>query len=56
MTGRESSDPISLLRKASIEVWVFKLFLEGVPFGVFFVEFYLDAALELTADDLLELN
>jgi hypothetical protein len=32
------------------------LFLEGVPLGVFFVEFYFDAALELTAEDLLELN
>jgi hypothetical protein len=32
------------------------LFLEVGPFGVLFVEFYLDAALELTAEDLLELN
>ncbi len=54
--GRLNSDPISPLRKASIVVYPLTWFLDGVPFGVFLVEFCLEATLELTAEDLLELN
>ncbi len=45
------SDPLSVAdRKASIEVIPLCMFFEGVPLGVFFVEFYL----ELATEDLFE--
>ena len=43
--------------KLSMEVMpILPVFFEGVPLGVFFVEFCREATLELTAEDLLELN